>query len=356
LKKIALAIVALGMFGFFGLSGCSRAETNQPANGKPAKQAVAPAGEVMIVRAAAKEAASAVDPALPVYKPASGVSGSLKSVGSDTMNNLMTHWFEEFKKLYPNVQTELEGKGSSTAPPALIEGQAQFGPMSRPMKQSEIDEFEKKFGYKPTPIRGAIDALEVFVHKDCPLAEISLDQVRKVFSVEGKDMTWGDLGVKDSAWANKPISLYGRNSASGTYGYFKEHALAKKDFKPTVKEQPGSSGVIQGISSDRYSMGYSGIGYKTADVKGLKIAKADGEPAFDASTDNCYSGDYPLARFLYVYVNHKPGSTMEPLRAEFIRMVMSSAGQEAVNKDGYIPITADIAREELTALGMSAGF
>lgn len=305
---------------------------------------------------AGSASADAVDPALPVYKPASGVSGSLKSVGSDTMNNLMTHWFEEYKKLYPNVQTELEGKGSSTAPTALIEGQAQFGPMSRPMKQSEIDNFEKKFGYKPTPVSAAIDALEVFVHKDCPLDEISLEKVRKIFSVQGKDMTWGDIGVTDPAWANKPISLYGRNSASGTYGYFKEHALGNNDFKPTVKEQPGSSGVIQGIATDKFAMGYSGIGYKTADVKGLKLSKADGEPAFEATAENCYSGDYPLARFLYFYVNHKPGTTMEPLRAEFIKMVLSRQGQEAVNKDGYIPITAEIAREQLTALGMTPGF
>jgi phosphate transport system substrate-binding protein len=297
-----------------------------------------------------------VDSALPTYKAVEGVSGSVKSVGSDTMNNIMTHWQEEFKKLYPAVQTSLEGKGSSTAPPALIEGQAQFGPMSRPMKGDEVDKFEKKFGYKPTALRAGIDALAIFVHKDAPVSEITMEQAKAIFSVEGKDMTWGDLGVTNAEWASKPISLYGRNSASGTYGYFKEHVLGKKDYKPTVKEQPGSSAVVQAVATDKFGMGYSGIGYKTADVKALKIKKDAKSPAVEPTAENCYDGSYPIARFLLVYVNHKPGMQMEPLRAEFIRMMFSKQGQEAVIKDGYIPVTADIAREDLKALGLNPTF
>lgn len=297
-----------------------------------------------------------VDSALPAYTTAQGVSGSIKSIGSDTLNNLMTYWSEEYRKLYPNVKIEIEGKGSSTAPPALIEGQAQFGPMSRPMKGAEIDSFEKKYGYKPTELRTAVDALAVYVHKDCPLTELSLDQVRKIFSVDGPDMTWGDVGVKDPAWATKPISLYGRNSASGTYGFFKEHALEKKDFKPSVKEQPGSSAVVQACATDKFGMGYSGLGYKTADVKALKVSAKDGEKAFEANADNSYAGEYPLARFLYVYINHQPGSTMDPLRAEFIRMIFSRQGQETVVKDGYFPVTAEIAREDLKKVGLPVKF
>lgn len=297
-----------------------------------------------------------VDSALPTYTPAQGVSGSLKSIGSDTLNNLMTYWAEDFKKLYPNVKIEIEGKGSSTAPPALIEGQAQFGPMSRPMKGAEIDSFEKKYGYKPLELRTAVDALAVYVHKDCPLDELSLDQVRKIFSVDGPEMTWGDVGVKDPAWATKPISLYGRNSASGTYGFFKEHALNKKDYKPSVKEQPGSSAVVQACATDKFAMGYSGLGYKTADVKALRISAKDGEKAYEANPENSYEGVYPLARFLYVYVNHKPGSTMDPLRAEFIKMIYSRQGQESVVKDGYFPVTADIAREDLKKAGLPVRF
>jgi phosphate transport system substrate-binding protein len=296
-----------------------------------------------------------VDSGLPVYKPVQGVSGSLKSVGSDTMNNLMTLWGEEFRKFYPNVKIEVEGKGSSTAPPALIEGQSQFGPMSREMKGSEIDQFEKKFGYKPTALRTGIDVLAVYVHKDCPLDEISLEQVRKIFSVEGGAMTWGELGIKDAAWASKPISLYGRNSASGTYGFFKEHALEKKDFKPTVKEQPGSSAVVQGIATDKFAMGYSGIGYRTADVKPLKLKKSAKDEAVAPSAETAYDGSYALSRFLYVYVNAKPGTELEPLRAEFIKMVFSRQGQEGVLKDGYIPVTAEVALADLAKLGIKPG-
>jgi phosphate transport system substrate-binding protein len=213
-----------------------------------------------------------------------------------------------------------------------------------------VDKFEAAFGYKPEAVRTSIDALAVFVHKDCPINEISFEQLRKVFSVDGPEMTWGDLGVTDARFATHPVSLYGRNSASGTYGFFKEHALGNKDYKPSVKEQPGSSAVVQGVARDLFAMGYSGIGYKTADVKALKVS--NGAAAFEATAANCYTGDYPLARFLYVYVNHAPGSTMDPLRAEFIKLIFSKAGQEVVVKDGYIPVPATIANEDLKKLGL----
>ncbi|MCB9859266.1 MAG: PstS family phosphate ABC transporter substrate-binding protein [Phycisphaeraceae bacterium] len=297
-----------------------------------------------------------VDSQLPKYQKTTEVSGTIKSVGSDTMNNLMNYWGEEFAKFYPNVNTEVDGKGSSTAPPALTEGQSTFGPMSRAMKSSEVEEFEKAFGYKPTQLRTAVDSLAIFVHKDCPLDSISLEQAKMVFSVEGPTMTWGDLGVTNPRYRNKIIQLYGRNSASGTYGYFKEHALGKTDYKPTVKEQPGSSAVVSACATDPYAMGYSGVGYKTDDVKVLNISKRTGEEAFSATADNAYSGKYPLARFLYVYVNFDKSTGLEPLRAEFIKMIYSQAGQEAVVKDGYFPVSAIIAREDLKKVGITPLF
>ena len=233
-----------------------------------------------------------VDKRLPSYKPAQGVSGTVKSVGSDTLNNLMTLWAEEFKKNYPNAQIEIEGKGSSTAPPALIAGASNFGPMSRPMKDQEIDDFEKKFGYKPTAVQTSIDVLAVYVHKDNPIAKtgLTLQQIDAIFSSSrkggaSKDIkTWGQLGLTGE-WANLPISLYGRNSASGTYGYFKENALFKGDYKSTVKEQPGSSSVVQGVASDKAGIGYSGIGYKTADVEAVPLAGKPGSAFVPAAAD-----------------------------------------------------------------------
>ncbi len=298
-----------------------------------------------------------VDPDLPTYKVVEGVTGNLKSIGSDTMNNEMTLWSEGFAKFYPNVRVEIEGKGSSTAPAALISGTAQFGPMSRPMKDKEIDEFEKKFGYKPTGLPTSIDMLAVYVHKDNPLKSISLPQVDAIFSQTRKGgfktdiRTWGDLGVKGAS-AKQPISLYGRNSASGTYGYFKEHALKGGDFKNSVKEQPGSSAVVQGVATDKHAIGYSGIGYRTADVRPLPLAPALGDDAVEATPENAYSGEYPLARFLFIYINHKPGSQLDPLRREFVKYIFSKQGQQDVVKDGYYPVPAAIAKETLTKLGI----
>jgi phosphate transport system substrate-binding protein len=300
-----------------------------------------------------------VDAQIPAYRPVEGVTGTIKSVGSDTMVNLVTHWAESFKKHYPNVTVETEGKGSNTAPTALIAGTANFGAMSRTMKDQEIDDFEKKFGYKPTGVKTSIDMLAVFVHKDNPIKNLSLLQVDAIFSKARKSgaakeiVTWGDLGLTGE-WKDKPISLYGRNSASGTYVYFKEHALAKGDFKDTVKEQAGSAGVVQSVANDKYSIGYSGIGYKTADVRAVPLAKDDKGEAIEAVPDNAYSGKYPLARFLYVYVNQKPGESLDPLRKEFLRFVLSQEGQEDVLKDGYFPLPARFAEEGLKLIGVSA--
>ncbi|MFO0870859.1 MAG: PstS family phosphate ABC transporter substrate-binding protein [Pirellulales bacterium] len=298
-----------------------------------------------------------VDPKLPSYKPVTGVSGTIKSVGSDTMNNLMTLWAEAFNKHYLSVKVEVEGKGSSTAPPALIAGTATFGPMSRPMKADELDAFEKKFGYKPLALPTSIDMLAVYVHKDNPLQSLTLAQVDAIFSATRKlgyreSITkWGQLGLTGE-WADAPLSLYGRNSASGTYGYFKEHALGKGDFRDAVKEQPGSSAVVQAVATDKFAIGYSGIGYKTADVVALPLAeKANGE-AVSAEVENAYSGDYPLSRQLLLYVNYKPGSQLDPLRREFIKFIFSRQGQEIVVKDGYFPVPASVAQKALLGLGI----
>ncbi len=298
-----------------------------------------------------------LDPNLPSYRPVRGVSGSIKSVGSDTMNNLMTLWAQGFQKFYPAVRVEIEGKGSSTAPPALISGAATFGPMSRDMKAQEIDDFEAKFGYKPTALPTGIDMLAVFANKDNPIESLTLPQVDAIFS-KNRNLghphditTWSQLGLK-GPFAKAPISLYGRNSASGTYGFFKENALGKGDYKDTVKEQPGSSAVVQGVARDKFALGYSGIGYATADVKTVPLAVNDNSQPVAATADQAYTGNYPLSRFLLVYVNHKPGSQLDPLRREFIRYIFSKDGQEVVIKDGYFPVTAEIAKQVLDELGI----
>ncbi len=293
-----------------------------------------------------------VDRNIKSYAKVGGVSGNLNSIGSDTMNNLMTYWAEGFNKVYPNVKVQIEGKGSTTAPPALISGTAQIGPMSRAMKPTEIDAFEKKYGYKPTEIKTALDALAVYVNKDNPIKGLSLPQVDAVFSKTRKGgykeeiKTFGQLGLTGE-WAKRPISLYGRNSASGTYGFFKEHALFKGDYRNEVKEQPGSASVVQGVTEDRYAMGYSGIGYKTSGVRAIPLSFKEGAPYQEVEMENVMSGSYPLARFLYVYINKKPGQPLDPLVREFVKFVLSREGQEVVIKDGYIPLPASAVEGEL---------
>ncbi|MNC04831.1 phosphate ABC transporter substrate-binding protein, PhoT family [Pseudomonas linyingensis] len=301
-------------------------------------------------------AVAAIDPALPTYEKASGVSGNLSSVGSDSLANLMTLWAEEYKKFYPNVNIQIQAAGSSTAPPALTEGTANMGPMSRAMKDNEIQAFEEKYGYKPTAVPVAIDALAVFVHKDNPIKSLDIAQVDAIFSNTrlcggDKDITtWGDLGMTGE-WAAKPIQLFGRNSVSGTYGYFKEEALCKGDFKANVNEQPGSASVVQSISSTLNAIGYSGIGYKTSSVRAVPLSKKGGE-AFEANEVNALAGKFPLARYFYVYVNKAPNKPLSPLDAEFIKLVLSKQGQEVVVKDGYIPMPSKIAAKTLKDLGL----
>jgi phosphate transport system substrate-binding protein len=310
-------------------------------------------GVLVMLALAVAVAANAVevDANIPAYEKVEGIGGNLNSVGSDTLNNLMTLWAEGFREKYPNVNIQIEGKGSSTAPPALISGTAQLGPMSRKMKSSEIDEFEKKYGYKPTEIGVALDSLAVYVHKDNPIEKLSFPQIDAIFSktrtlaFPTSIETWGQLGLTGQ-WENMPVSLYGRNSASGTYAYFKEHALGKGDYKDTVKEQPGSASVVMGVTEDLGGIGYSGIGYKTSGVKLVAVSEElDGE-AYEPTYENVISGKYPLGRMLYVYVAKSPNEPMDALTREFLNYVLSQEGQQVVVKDGYLPLPASVVEKQ----------
>lgn len=309
---------------------------------------------------ASANAVAAVDPSIADYVKAPGVSGNLSSVGSDTLANLMTLWAEAYKRQYPNVNIQIQAAGSSTAPPALTEGTANIGPMSRRMKDVELQAFEQKYGYKPTAIPVAVDALAVFVHKDNPIKGLTLQQVDAIFSVtrlcgaKAEVKQWGELGVSGDL-ASKPVQLFGRNSVSGTYGFFKEEALCKGDFKANVNEQPGSASVVQSISNSLNGIGYSGIGYKTASVKTVPLAKKEGGPFIEDNEANTLNGTYPLSRFLYVYVNKAPNKPLAPLEAEFVRLVLSRTGQEVVVKDGYIPLPAKVVTKALNDLGLQSG-
>lgn len=299
--------------------------------------------------------AARVDPALPEYQRTGDVTGTVSSVGSDTMVNLMTLWAEAFQHHYPNVAVQVQGAGSSTSPPALTEGTAVFGPMSRRMKAREIEAFEARHGYRPTAIRVAVDALAVFVHRDNPLPGIALSELDAVFSATrrcGQRETidrWGQLGLT-GAWKDRPIQLFGRNSVSGTYGYFKDSALCNGDFRATVNEQPGSASVVQAVATSLNGIGYSGMGYRTSGIRALPISRRPGGPYVEATAENATRGTYPLARYLYLYINKRPDTPLSPLEREFVRMVLSREGQQIVVKDGYVPLPASIVGRELARL------
>ena len=310
---------------------------------------------VLGIPSAFADDAIVLDPALKGYIKVSGVSGNVNSIGSDTLNNLMTLWAEGFRKQYPNVKIQIEGKGSSTAPPALIEGTAQLGPMSRSMKNTELDAFERKFRYKPTAFPVAIDALAVYVNKDNPVKGFTMAQVDAIFSKSRRwghnenIQVWKQVGL-NGGLGNSPISIYGRNSASGTYGFFKEHALKNGDYKDEVKEQPGSASVVQSVSEDEAGIGYSGIGYLTSNVRAVPLAEKDGMAFKEASQQNADDGSYPLWRHLFIYVNKTPNKPLDPIIGEFIKFIYSKEGQKVVIKDGFFPLKADMIEKELKKL------
>lgn len=298
-----------------------------------------------------------LDSNLPPYQVSHGPTGLIRSVGSDTMNTLMHSWSERFKSYYRGVRTEIEGQGSSKAMPALIEGSSSFGPMSRPLKLSEIEEFENRFGYKPTLLPVGIDLVGLLVHRDCPLESISLEQIDAIFSNTRRRghsaiTTWGDLGLTGD-WAREPIVLYGRNAASGTYGFFKDRVLNEGDFQPKVFEQPGSSAVVAAIAGNRYAMGYSGMGGGTDLVKPLMISERNGTTGITPNEENAMDGSYPLARYLFLAVHYKPNSRLDPTRREFLKFIFSREGQRLVLLDGYLPINAIVAEEALKEVGIA---
>ncbi|WP_235207790.1 MULTISPECIES: PstS family phosphate ABC transporter substrate-binding protein [unclassified Alteromonas] len=294
-------------------------------------------------------------PTIPNYERVPGVAGKLSSVGSDTLANLMTFWSQEFKSLYPQVGFQIQASGSSTAPPALIEGTATIGPMSRALKPSEIRDFINVHGYPPTVLKVAMDAIAIFVDRRNPLQGMTLENVDAIFSqtlycgAEKQISRWSQLGVDESGYRS-PIRLYGRNSVSGTYGLFKVTALCDGDFKNTVNEQPGSASVVLSVASGTGAIGYAAYGYKTAGVRALALGETL-DSLIPLSIDTVRDETYPFARFLYLVVNKKPGEPLPTLEREFIRYILSQQGQNQVVRDGYFPIREDVLLRQRRLLG-----
>ena len=185
-----------------------------------------------------------------------------------------------------------------------------------------------------------------------------MEQVDRIFSSTRKGSggrsidTWGDVGLTGD-WASKPISIYGRNTISGTYEFFRQTALYSGEYKPEVKLQVGSEAVVEGVARDKFAIGYSGLGYKTGGVSAVPLSVFFGAKCYDTSVESVLAGKYPLARYLYIYVNKKPGEALDAPRAEFIKYILSKDGQTQTEKGGYYPITEEIREAELQRLGLS---
>jgi phosphate transport system substrate-binding protein len=289
---------------------------------------------------------------------AAAPSGNLSSVGSDTLHQVMQLWGEEFHRRFPEVNFQLQSNGSSTAPVALIEGTAGLGPMSRMMRETELQQFTQRFGYPPTAVPVAIDLLAVFVHPANPLKQISLQQLDAIFSINRRCggvndiQQWGDLDLP-GRWQSRFINLYSRNSVSGTYGYFKQFVLCNGDIKSRTNQLAGSSAMLKAISQSESGIGYSGIGYANVGVKVLPLLLADGS-VVAPTVANTLAGNYPLARQLYIYVNYEPGKPLAANEQAFLSLVLSRAGQKLVVQDGFLPLPVATIEHWRAILGLPA--
>jgi phosphate transport system substrate-binding protein len=274
------------------------------------------------------------------------LSGTLTIVGSDTLSTLVLRWTEAFRARHPEVLIQLQTPGSASAPIALLEGAADIGAMSRPMDDAEQRAFAQRYGYAPTRIAVAHDAIVVFVHPDNPLTRITRRQLDAIYSDTlrcggSKPITlWSDLGI-DVAGKTQRILANGRNSASGTNEFFREEALCGGEYRADVVVWPGHGATVAAVAGNQEAIGYAGIGYIDGLVKPLAFAPDDDAPAVAPVMENVMNGGYALARPLYLYVNQRPDRRPAPLPATFLAYVLSDDAQALVTQEGFLPLAYD---------------
>lgn len=284
-----------------------------------------------------------VDPQIQSYAKASGVSGGLTVAGSEMMKALSHRWESKLREFYPGLAIQIQGIGSETGPPALLEGKAQIAAMSRQLTKKEIEEFTTRYGYEPTEVPVAADALSVFVHRDNPISGMTLPELDAVFCKEHRRglnedrISWSQFGLSGE-WSDASITLIGRNKVSGTATFFREQACGNGDFKERMKTEAGSASVVMGIKKDRYAIGFSGIGYRTSSVRPIPLAMAKGKPFVEPTFETVTDGTYPLRRHLFLYVNKSPKEAISPAVMEFVKFAVSFEGQQAVIQEGFFPL------------------
>jgi phosphate transport system substrate-binding protein len=284
------------------------------------------------------------------YRATPGVYGSITSIGSDTLASLISLWAEHFQRLYPHVKFQIQASGSATASQALTQGSASIGPMSRALTLTEIQRFTRQYGYPPTSLIVAVDAMAIYIEKNNPLEQLTLAQVDAIFSMTrfcgGPESikTWEQLGITKFGPARN-IQVFGRNSASGTYDLFKNLALCDGDYYTTVNEMPSSSSVVQSVASSIGGIGYAALGHGNTDVRALALGKKGG-PYFAPNAQNIKAGQYPFTRYLYIVVNKPPNAALPTLEKTFLSFVLSEQGQEIVEQSNYYPVSGALLEQQ----------
>lgn len=302
------------------------------------------------------------------YQVRSGINGTITSMGSDTMSNLLSVWAEEFQSAYPQVNFQIQAAGSGTAPPAMIQGTANIGPMSRELKSIEQQAFFQKYGYEATMVPVALDAIIIFVDLENPTHWLSQKQVDAIFSITrfcggaSSLESWSQL----RASANFPyrIRMFGRSAVSGTYGLFKSRVLCDGDFKPQVSELPSSASIVQSVAFFKGAIGYAAWGFQHSGVKPLAIAPGSGKAlphsnsesifgynrAIAPSEENIRNQTYPFTRTLFLMVNKAPDESLDNPVLEFIQFIYSERGSQLTRREGYVPLSTTTKRRMQNAL------
>lgn len=302
------------------------------------------AGVLTLATSADAQVKPALDPKIGSYQFVGALAGTLAIAGSDTMHPLIDSWASDLKQLYPGITIKVDATGSEQGLSRLLEGKGQIAAMSRRMTAPEIVEFKREFGYEPTEVTVAIDALAVFVHKDNPIEGLTLAELDAIFSKDRRRglkypiQTWGDV-MLDGEWTDAPIHQYGRNQQSGTATFFREHVLNGAPLTSSMTVCAGAASVVVELMKDRFGIGFSGIGYRTSGVRPVPLAAIQGGRYVEPSIETAMNGSYPLRRPLYLYINKAPKSAAPPLVAEFVKFALSAQGQQTVIAQGYYPLT-----------------
>jgi phosphate transport system substrate-binding protein len=285
-----------------------------------------------------------LDPKIPPYQLAARISGTISISGSETMKNLAESWAKDLRQLYPGLRITVASAGSETGLAQLLEGRAQIAVMSRRLTVQDIVEFKREFGYEPTEVPVAVDALALFVHKDNPIEGLTLAEVDAMFSSERRRglkypvKVWSDVMLLEGEWAEAPVHLYGRNGKSGTASFFREHVLNGADLKKTMTAGIGSATVVLELMKDRFGIGFSSIGYQTSGLRPVPIAAVQGGRYVTPTFDTAMDGSYPLRRNLYLYVNRPPKVAPSGPLAEYVKFALSQEGQQTVVEEGFYPL------------------